>query len=193
MPNVSWHDYLVFISFLACIAGLFLLFNPDKTQVEKMSCDEQMLLEMSFTYWIIYCITVGMQKLELSHWEILLLSLKLTAVISYLLTFSCVLTLPLHRLASRYIEDWGVDWDRRGIVLWRDISRLYLDFIALAIASSNSSLLTLVMMNTSWKVLPDLAIILNPPRIGTDTFNCKRGEWPLALPMTAGVMVWIPV
>lgn len=105
MPNVSWHDYLVFISFLACIAGLFLLFNPDKTQVEKMSCDEQMLLEMSFTYWIIYCITAGMQKLELSHWEILLLSLKLTAVISYLLTFSCVLTLPLHRLASRYIED----------------------------------------------------------------------------------------
>ena len=105
MPNVSWHDYLVFISFLASIAGLLLLFNPDKTQAENMSCDEQMLLQMSFTYWIIYCITAGMQKLELPDWEILLMSLKLTAVISYLLTCSCVLTLPLHRFASRYIED----------------------------------------------------------------------------------------
>ncbi|GAC1467739.1 MAG: hypothetical protein NVSMB70_13090 [Chamaesiphon sp.] len=104
MLDLSWHDYLVFISLFACIAGLLLLLNPNKAEAEDLATDERMLLLMSFTYWLVHCVAVGIQEFQLPDWDILLLSLKLTAVISYLLTFSCVLSLPLHHFASRYVE-----------------------------------------------------------------------------------------
>ena len=104
MPNPSWHDYLVFISAIACIAGLFLLLNPHKTPASDLETDERVQLLTIFTYWLVHCVAFGILKLKLPEWDILLLSLKLTAVISYLLTFACVLTLPLSRFASRYVE-----------------------------------------------------------------------------------------
>lgn len=104
MPNFNWHDYLVFISLIACIAGLILLFYPDQITDETGSSDERMLLMMTFSYWTVYCLATVVQKLQLPDWEILLLSLKFTALISYCLTCSCILILPLRRLASRYAE-----------------------------------------------------------------------------------------
>jgi hypothetical protein len=95
-------EYINLISFFASVLGLFLLLN-DKSQ--PFSADDQdpdnMLLAMSFGYWIIHCVTLSAQKWVSPEWEIVLLSLKFAAVLSYLLTFSCVLSLPLNRIASR--------------------------------------------------------------------------------------------
>jgi hypothetical protein len=106
MCNLVWHDYLVFLSFIACIAGLILLFKTFNNPSDDVEAADRMLFMMTFTYWLVYCLAFGAQKLVLPDWETAMLSLKFTTVISYLLTFSCVLGLPLHRYAaSRRIQE----------------------------------------------------------------------------------------
>ena len=105
MLNLGWHDYLVLISFAACIAGLLLLSNNNQTQADDLEVTEQTLFSMSFSYWMIYCLAFGIQKICLPDWDIVLMSLRLTAALSYFLTFACVLSLPLHRLAVRQVEE----------------------------------------------------------------------------------------
>lgn len=103
--NLIWHEVLVFLSFNACIAGLFLLSSDRQTQANEMEETEQILFRMSFTYWIVYCVSVASQNIIPADWETLLLSLKLTAALSYFLTFACILCLPLHRFAIRQVEE----------------------------------------------------------------------------------------
>ncbi|MBE9014419.1 hypothetical protein IQ250_29950, partial [Pseudanabaenaceae cyanobacterium LEGE 13415] len=49
---------------------------------------------------IVHCVAIGAQKWISPDWTTFMLSLKWTGVISYLLTFSCALSLPLHRIAA---------------------------------------------------------------------------------------------
>lgn len=103
--NLIWHDLLVLVSFGACIAGLLLLADADQPEVDELEETEKILFRMSFAYWMVYCVAFEMQKLPLPDWEILLLSVKLTAILSYFLTFSCIVCLPLHRFAVQQVED----------------------------------------------------------------------------------------
>jgi hypothetical protein len=105
MLNLGWHNVLVLISFAACVTGLFLLSDGKQTQADELEETEQTLFKMIFTYWIVYCVTFGSQKIAPPDWEILLLSLKLTAALSYFLTFACAVCLPLHRFAVRQVEE----------------------------------------------------------------------------------------
>lgn len=73
-----------------------------KRNIEETT--DYMLLLMAFAYWLVYCFAVGLQRFILPQWEIVLLSMKLLGVLSYLLTATCVLSLPLHRVSSRQIE-----------------------------------------------------------------------------------------
>ncbi len=114
MVELNWHDYLVMVSFVASIAGLVLLGDNRNSQPTDDSLrdsfaartlSEEILIKMSFTYWIVYCISVFGLKLHLPEDSWLLLSLKLTTVLSYLLTASSILSLPLQRMAVRQVED----------------------------------------------------------------------------------------
>ena len=105
MLNLGWHDYLVLISFAACVAGLLLLSDGKQTQADELEETERTLFSMSFSYWIVYCVAFGIQKICLPDWEVVLLNLRLTAALAYFLTFACILSLPLHRLAVRQVED----------------------------------------------------------------------------------------
>jgi hypothetical protein len=102
--NLFEHELFVAISSVACIAGLFLLRNC-KEYKGYMAETEQILLKMSFSYWLVYCIAFGIGKIGLSNLEGLTTSLKITTALSYFLTFSCILSLPLHKLAVRQIEE----------------------------------------------------------------------------------------
>lgn len=95
-----WYHYLLIVSFLACIAGLSLTYATRHLPVTDHEATEQMLFRMSFAYWMVYCGAFALQHMPLPQSETLDLSLKFTLVISYLLTFSCVLTLPLHRFSA---------------------------------------------------------------------------------------------
>jgi uncharacterized protein with PQ loop repeat len=97
------HDSFVLLSFLACIAGLFLLWNSK--HMNEAEETEQILFRMSFCYWLVYCIAFGIQKVVLPHWEIVVMSLKITTALSYLLTFSCIISLPLHKFAVHEVEE----------------------------------------------------------------------------------------
>ncbi|PSB46480.1 hypothetical protein C7B67_20200 [filamentous cyanobacterium Phorm 6] len=114
MVELNWHDYVVILSFVASIAGLLLLGDirnsqPTDDSVRDSFADrtlsEEILIKMSFTYSIVYCISVFGLKLHLPEESWLLHSLKLTTVLSYLLTASSILSLPLQRMAVRRVEE----------------------------------------------------------------------------------------
>jgi hypothetical protein len=100
MAHPVWHDYLNLVSFFASVLGLYLVVNDKSSQNEDSEVADRILFSMTFTYWIVHCIAVGAQKWVCPDWETCVLSLKWTGVISYLLTFSCAMSLPLHRIAS---------------------------------------------------------------------------------------------
>lgn len=104
MPTLNWHDYLVLISLFASIAGLFLLSDDKQAQEDELESAEQTLLRMTFGYWMAYCISFSLLKVGLPEWSNLIISLKLTAIFSYFLTFTCILSLPLHRMSVRQVE-----------------------------------------------------------------------------------------
>ncbi len=101
MLHFTWQEVLTISSFFACIAGILLALSGSSTQDTEVEDTNRMLFLMSFTYWMVYCVAEGLQKLIAADWEVLVLSLKLTAIICYFLTFACILSLPLHHIASR--------------------------------------------------------------------------------------------
>lgn len=100
MAHSNWHDYLNLASFFASVLGLYVLCNKKQAETEDADIADQVLFSMAFAYWIVHCVAIGAQKWICPDWEVFMLSLKWTGVISYLLTFSCALSLPLHRIAS---------------------------------------------------------------------------------------------
>ncbi len=99
IENLHWHDYLLLVSFIASIAGLGLIHSSKQAQVNEQEETERSLFLMIFAYWMVYCVTDFAQKLPLPDFEILMMSLKITATLSYLLTSCCILALPLHRFS----------------------------------------------------------------------------------------------
>lgn len=104
LVNIFCHEFVVAVSFVACIFGLWLL-REDQVQKQEAQATEEVLLRMSFAYWLVYCIAFGIEKMVLPHWEGLTMMLRITIALSYLLTFSCVLSLPLHKFAVHEVEE----------------------------------------------------------------------------------------
>lgn len=104
LANVFCHQFFIALSFIACIMGLWLLRNiPQETDESEET--EVVLLRMSFTYWLVYCIAFTCEQfLTSSQWEGLIMTLKITTALAYFLTFSCILSLPLYKLAVHKVE-----------------------------------------------------------------------------------------
>lgn len=100
----SWHDYVLMASFVAAISGIVLLRTDKSPAKDAVEAADQMLILMSFAYWLVYCVAFGVQKVISPDWEMVVLSIKLTGVVAYLLTASCILSLPLNRISVRQPE-----------------------------------------------------------------------------------------
>ncbi|KAF3890519.1 MULTISPECIES: hypothetical protein [Nostocales] len=98
------HDSVVAVSFVACIVGLLLLWERKQNNDEAEET-EKVLFRMSFSYWLVYCVAFAIEKVVLPDWETLLMTLRITTALSYFLTFSCVVSLPLHKLAMRHVQE----------------------------------------------------------------------------------------
>jgi hypothetical protein len=104
LSNLLCHEFVVVLSSLACVAGLAILWKGGPLENEAAET-ERILFRMSFTYWLVYCIAFGIQKLVLPDWENVTTTLKITTALSYFLTFSCIVSLPLHKFAVHEIEE----------------------------------------------------------------------------------------
>ncbi|MBE9033613.1 hypothetical protein [aff. Roholtiella sp. LEGE 12411] len=102
--NLFCHEVAVAVSFVACIIGLILLWD-NKQQKDDVEETELILFRMSFAYWLVYCVAFGVEKLVLPDWETVITTLKITTALSYFLTFSCILSLPLHKFAVHRVEE----------------------------------------------------------------------------------------
>ncbi|MBD2570369.1 MULTISPECIES: hypothetical protein [Nostocaceae] len=103
--NLFCHEFVVAVSSVACIMGLFLLWDDKKQQKDDAQETEEILLRMSFAYWLVYCVAFGIEKTVLPNWESLAMAVKITTALSYFLTFSCILSLPLHKFAVHEVEE----------------------------------------------------------------------------------------
>ncbi|MBX9256928.1 hypothetical protein H1Q63_23880 [Desmonostoc muscorum CCALA 125] len=102
--NIFCHEFVVAVSFVACILGLALLWDG-KRQKSDVEETEQILFRMSFSYWLVYCVAFGIEKIVLPEWESVLMTLRITTALSYFLTFSCIVSLPLHKFAVHRVEE----------------------------------------------------------------------------------------
>ncbi|AFZ23198.1 Protein of unknown function, DUF270 [Cylindrospermum stagnale PCC 7417] len=98
------HEFVVAVSSVACIVGLLLL-RDCKQHKDDAEETEQILLRMSFSYWLVYCVAFSLDKMLLPDWQGLTMTLKITTALSYFLTFSCILSLPLHKFAVHQVEE----------------------------------------------------------------------------------------
>jgi Na+/H+-dicarboxylate symporter len=102
--NIFCHESVVAVSFVACIIGLVLLWDG-KQETNDVEETERILFRMSFSYWLVYCVAFGIEKIVFPGWESVLMTLKITTALSYFLTFSCIVSLPLHKLAVHRVEE----------------------------------------------------------------------------------------
>lgn len=100
MSHPVWSESLNLLSFFASVIGLYILYNDKGAKEPDADNADQVLFAMSFAYWIVHCVAVGAQKWISTDLETLTMSLKWLSMISYLLTFSCALSLPLHRIST---------------------------------------------------------------------------------------------
>lgn len=103
--NMCCHDFAVMVSFFACIFGLFLSQKSQYIAKDEAGETERILFQMSFSYWLVYCCAFAAQKFVNTDIESITTSLKITTALSYFLTFSCILSLPLHKFAIHEIEE----------------------------------------------------------------------------------------
>lgn len=102
MAGIHWHDYLLAASLLAAVMGVgVLLKGQSASPVSEHQATTETLLRMTFIYWIVYCLAIGLQKFDLLEAPSWIICLKLTSVLSYFLTFSSLLCLPLHHFEAR--------------------------------------------------------------------------------------------
>lgn len=97
--SLSWQHDLLLVSGLAAIVGLLLLLLDTPAQDER-SATERGLLLMSFGYWLVYCVSVGLRHLPCDT-PLVVTNIKILGALAYLLTFTCILSLPLHKFSLR--------------------------------------------------------------------------------------------
>ncbi len=91
---------ITLISFLASALGLFVLYHHDRLRHEDLDETQWMLFAMAFAYWMIHCVAISVVRWIPQDWIWVLMNVKITAVASALLTFSCAMSLPLNRIAE---------------------------------------------------------------------------------------------
>ncbi|NES99930.1 MAG: hypothetical protein F6K62_15785 [Sphaerospermopsis sp. SIO1G2] len=104
LVNLFDHEFVVAVSAIACVLGLLILWDTKK-QINEAQETEEILLRMSFTYWLVYCVAFAIEKIALPHWQSLTMTLKITTALSYFLTFSCIISLPLYKFAIHDVEE----------------------------------------------------------------------------------------
>lgn len=101
MPIVSWHDSLLLFSSFTSVVGVGYAYRialKDPTESEAM---QETMVRLTFVYWIVFCLSsLGDRFFSfLPHdWSC---RLKILSLLCFMLTFCCLLSLPLHFIEQR--------------------------------------------------------------------------------------------
>lgn len=74
--------------------------SPIENPTEAQSTQET-LVRLSFVYWTVYCFAHWGEKICAASPHGIACSLRILMLLSYVLTFCCVLSLPLHFIEQR--------------------------------------------------------------------------------------------
>lgn len=101
---ISGHEAILSLSACGAILGLLIsLSKPSLTSLPTISeLTKDNLIRMVFLYWLLYCVAEGLEKFISVEAIALIAILRLIAMISYVLTFCCLLSLPLYHLDIRH-------------------------------------------------------------------------------------------
>ena len=96
MTILSWHDVLLIFSAVTSLVGVgyvsrYALEDPTVSQALQ-----ETLTRLTFVYWIVFCISRLGQRLVTFLPYDLACQLKILALLCFMLTFCCLLSLPLH-------------------------------------------------------------------------------------------------
>ncbi|WP_287127556.1 hypothetical protein [Candidatus Cyanaurora vandensis] len=91
MSFLSLHGVMVLLSMVASLAGLMLVSRDAGLEDNKY-----LLLSMTFGCWLVYCLAWTLLRITPPEFEQIISSLRFTVGISYLFTFTCIVSLPLY-------------------------------------------------------------------------------------------------
>lgn len=89
------------VSFFGSALGLFALYYSEDLRDKDLDQTQWMLFSMTFGYWMMHCTAIALVRWVPQDWMVVSMGVKLTALGSALLTFSCGLSLPLNQIAQQ--------------------------------------------------------------------------------------------
>jgi hypothetical protein len=101
MPILSWHDSILLCSSLTSIMGIgysYRIALKDPTESEAM---QETMVRLTFVYWTVFCLaSVGDRFFTFLPYD-LSCRFKILSLLCFMLTFCCLLGLPLHLIEQR--------------------------------------------------------------------------------------------
>ncbi len=101
MPILSWHDSILLCSGLTSLAGVgytYCIALKDPTESEAM---QETMVRLTFVYWIVFCLSSLGDRLSTFLPYDLSCRFKILSLLCFMLTFCCVLSLPMHLIEQR--------------------------------------------------------------------------------------------
>jgi hypothetical protein len=89
------------ISGIASVTGLYFYGRSPLESLSEAKAVRETLVRLTFAYWIVYCCAHWGERACIDFSLSLTCSLRLLMLLSYILTFCCVLSLPLHLIEQR--------------------------------------------------------------------------------------------
>jgi hypothetical protein len=96
MPILSWHDVLLIFSGLTSLAGVGYVYRWAIEEPTASQALQETLMRLTFVYWIVFCVSSLGQRLVTFLSSDLAYQLKILSLLCFMLTFCCLLSLPLH-------------------------------------------------------------------------------------------------
>jgi hypothetical protein len=101
MPILSWHDSILLGSSLTSLVGIGYTYwtaSKDPTESEAM---QETMIRMTFVYWTVFCLSsLGDRFCTLLPYD-LSCRFKILSLLCFMLTFCCVLSVPMHLIEQR--------------------------------------------------------------------------------------------
>ena len=101
MPTLSWHDSVLLVSCVASVAGLYFYGRSPIEDPSDAEAAQETLTRLTFVYWLVYCFAHWGEQFCTAFPQSPACSLRILMLLSYILTFCCVLSLPLHLIEQR--------------------------------------------------------------------------------------------